>query len=102
MDSFNTTLERYRALLAMERTRQTHPADVNLDVGRPTAAGMYRMADKTYAKLVDESAKHGFAGMSRELRQNILDFYKDGTVVASPELQRNLEKLKGATAYKVK
>jgi hypothetical protein len=102
MDSFNTTLERYRALLAMERTRQTHPADVNLDVGRPTAAGMYRMADKTYAKLVDESAKHGFGGMSRDLRQNILDFYKEGTVVASPELLRNLEMLKGATAYKVK
>ena len=102
MDSFNATLERYRALLAMERTRQTHPADVNLDVGRPTAAGMYRMADQTYAKLVDESAKHGFAGMSRELRQNILDFYKDGTVVALPELQRNLEMLKSATAYKVK
>jgi len=102
MDSFNATLERYRALLSMERTRQTHPADVNLDVGRPTAAGMYRMADKTYAKLVDEMAKHGFAGMSRELRQNILDFYKDETVVASPELQRNLEMLKGATAYKVK
>jgi hypothetical protein len=102
MDSFNAALERYRALLSMERTRQTHPADVNLDVGRPTAAGMYKMADKTYAKLVDESAKHSFAGMSRELRQNILDFYKDGTVVASPELQRNLEMLKGATAYKVK
>jgi hypothetical protein len=40
--------------------------------------------------------------MPRELRQNILDFYKDGSDVASPELQRNLEMLKGATAYKVK
>jgi hypothetical protein len=60
------------------------------------------MADKTYAKLVDESVKHGFAGMSQELRQNILDFYKGGSDVASSVLQRNLEMLKGSTAYKMK
>jgi len=99
MDSFNATLDRYRALLSSERTRQTHPADVNLDLGKPTLAGMYQMADKTYAKLVEEFAKHSFAGMPPELRQDVLHFYKDEKVVASPELQRDLNLLK-ATASK--
>jgi hypothetical protein len=99
MDSFNTTLDRYRALLSSERNRQTHPADLNLDLGKPAVAGEYKMADKTYAKLVEEFAKHTFAGMPPELRQDVLNFYKDEKVVASPELRRNLELLR-ATASK--
>jgi zinc dependent phospholipase C len=99
MDSFNATLDRYRVMLSTERTRQTHPADLNLDLGKPTVAGMYKMADKTYAKLVEEFAKNTFAGMPPELRQDVLNFYKDEKVVASPELQRDLNLLK-ATASK--
>src|SRR5262249_39994382 len=79
MDSFNATLERYRSLLAAERIRRTQPADVNLDVGKPTAAGMYKIADDTYAKLVDKLETRGFAGAPRELREDILNFYKNGT-----------------------
>lgn len=89
MDSFNVTLERYRFLLAAERTRRTHPADVNLDLGRPTAAGVYKIADDAYAKLIDELDKHDFVGMPRELRENILNFYMDGT---APLSARNDEK----------
>jgi hypothetical protein len=103
MESFNATLERYRSLAASERTRQTQPADVNLDVGRPTTAGMYRIADNTYAKLVDELSKHGFAGVPRELRENILNFYKDTLTTTSTKnekdrlkLEHELEMLRGA------
>src|SRR5262249_20398468 len=84
MASFNATRDRYKSLLEAERTRKTHPADVNLDVGKPTAAGMYRTADQTYAKLVDELAKDNFAAMPRELRDDILNFYKNESTPAFP------------------
>jgi Zinc dependent phospholipase C len=107
MASFNATRDRYKSLLEAERTRQAHPADVNLDVGKPTAAGMYRMADLTYAKLVDELAKDNFAAMPRELRADILNFYKSESTAAFPrsdqkrlaKLQHQLEMLRATAAY---
>src|SRR5215510_14109471 len=107
MESFNKTLERYRGLLTAERTRRTNPPDVNLDIGRPTVAGMYRLADETYMKLVDKLADNGFAGMPRELRNDILNFYTDRPVALSRDndqkrsrkLQRQLEMLRGTAAY---
>ena len=106
MDSFNATLERYRALLAAERTRQARPADVNLDVGKPTTAGMYKLADETYAKLVHELAKHDFANVPLELRDDILNFYKTERAATSSksdetggaELAHQLEILRGVSA----
>jgi len=107
MESFNATLERYKGFLTAERTRRTNPADVNLDVGKPTIAGMYKMADDTYMKLVDKLADHDFSGMPRGLRDDILNFYKNQPVAVSPDndkrhsakLQRQLEMLRAAAAY---
>jgi len=107
MDSFNATLTQYRALLAKENNRQAQPEDVNLDVGRPTTVGMYRMADETYLKLVDELSKDGFQHMPGELRENILNFYgKDLAAVSTQssgkrvqKLRRQLENMRGAAAY---
>jgi hypothetical protein len=107
MESFNVTVERYRSLLGAEKSRQTQPADVNLDVGKPTTAGMYKSADETYAELVDRLAKDGFAGVSQDLRNDILSFYKDEAAATSREdnedkrakLRHQLETLRGSTAY---
>jgi hypothetical protein len=104
MDSFNSTIDRYKMLLSAERARQTMLADVNLDVGRPTALGMYAMADKTYEKLVGELAKRNFAGLPSALRANILNFYKDDEPAQAPHkeekhratLRHQLELLKAA------
>jgi hypothetical protein len=94
LDSFNATVERYRMLLAAEGARRTQPADVNLDVGKPTPAGMYRMADDTYAKLVSELAEHQFAAIPPELRADILAFYKDAKVSMPPKLQQQLDQIR--------
>ncbi len=107
MERFNATLERYKGLLTAERTRRTNPADVNLDVGKPTIAGMYKLADETYMKLIDKLADHDFSGMPRGLRDDILNFYKNQPVAVSPDndkkdsakLQRQLEMLRAAAAY---
>jgi Zinc dependent phospholipase C len=99
---FNATVERYRALLAAERSRGADPADLNLDLGKPTTAGMYKISDEAYAKLVHELAKRQFVSMPRPLRENMLAFYKDlNAPIATKKhrkewetLQRELEMLK--------
>jgi hypothetical protein len=106
MDSFNQTLDRYRALLAAERTRRTQPADMNLDLGEPPVAGKYRMSDDAYAKLVEKHSKHQFASMPPDLRENIMAFYKDENAPISTKkkkrdwvkLQRELDALRNGVA----
>ena len=49
----------------------------NLDLGEPPQAGQYKGADAAYAKLVGKLADKQFAGISPDLRQNILAYYKD-------------------------
>jgi hypothetical protein len=106
MESFNSTVERYKSELVTERSRRTQPADLNLDVGSPSAAGMYKMSDDAYAKLVDKLAKHEFASIPPDLRDNILSFYKDGDAPIATKrnrrhwakLQAELETLRKGTA----
>ena len=52
-------------------------ANENLDVGKPTRAGGYALADKTYARLLDKLASKHFNGVAPELRADILAYYAD-------------------------
>jgi hypothetical protein len=108
MDSFNTTVDRDRSLLAAERTRADQFTDLNLDVGKVTTAGMYKMSDDTYAKLLKELSKHQFAAMLPELREDILAFYKNEDAPISTKrhhrdwakLQQQLATLRSGTTTK--
>jgi hypothetical protein len=75
--SINTTVDDYAGLLREQKIGQLKLADLDFDTGRPTRAGEYLLADKTYAHLLDDLAKHNFDQTSPELRQNILAFYGD-------------------------
>ena len=77
MASFNSTIDRYSALLARVGAGRPQLENENFDVGEPTRPGKYKGADEAYAKLVGKLADRQFAGVSPELRRNILDFYKD-------------------------
>ena len=77
LQSFNTTVARYRELLAAEHAGTLRIPDENFDLGEPPKAGEYKLADDTYAKLVERLAKSDFAGVSPALRTDILSFYKD-------------------------
>jgi hypothetical protein len=81
MESFNRTVQRYREMLEAEalRRRQSEPANMNLDVGGPTTAGMYELSDKTYLKLVHELSTRRAARIPPALRDAILNFYRDET-----------------------
>jgi hypothetical protein len=78
-ESFNVTLDRYRALLAQLRNGQADLPNDNFDVGETTPRGKYRLADAACAELLDRIAQNNFANASPELRAELLRFY------ASPE-----------------
>ncbi len=77
MASFNATIERCRALMTSVDAGQPELPNENLDLGEPPRAGRYAGADEAYAKLVGKLADKQFAGISADLRQNILVYYQD-------------------------
>jgi hypothetical protein len=75
--SFAATLDQYRALLRQAQPGRLDLVNKNFDLGRPTRAGEYRLADEAYADLVTKLAKHEFNNVTPELRTNILAFFSD-------------------------
>jgi hypothetical protein len=75
--SFNTTLDKYRGLIADVRNGHLDLPNDNFDVGEATGPGKYAMNDDAHAKLLDKLAAQKFAGMSAELREELLHFYSE-------------------------
>ena len=102
--SINQTVDDYSTRLREQKVSQLKLGDLDFDTGRPTRAGEYPLADKTYAHLLDDLAKHNFDQASLELRQNILSFYADPNAQVATKknakawktTQEELEKLKAS------
>ena len=100
--SVNKTVDDYAALLRQQKQAQLRLADMDFDTGRETRAGEYSLADKTYAHLLNDLAKHEFAAATPQLRQNILSFYSNPNAPIATKkdskawrtAQEELEKLK--------
>jgi zinc dependent phospholipase C len=100
--SVNKTVDDYGALLRQQEQAQLRLADMDFDTGRETRAGEYSLADKTYAHLLNDLAKHDFADATPQLRQNILSFYSNPNAPIATKkdskawrtAQEELEKLK--------
>jgi len=75
--SVDLTVEEYSRLLQEESRHDLHLANLDFDTGRPTRAGEYPLADKTYAKLVDDLSKRGFGSVPPAMRADVLHFYSD-------------------------
>jgi hypothetical protein len=75
--SINTTVDDYGAFLRSIKGVQIQLANLDCDTGHATRLGEYSLADKTYGHLLDDLNKGQFAGLTPELRQNILNFYSD-------------------------
>jgi Zinc dependent phospholipase C len=74
MNSFNKTLNNYQNLLLAQKELRLELPNYNFDTGEKTETGIYRLADKSYANLLDKVTDRP---VSAELRQNILNFYAD-------------------------
>jgi len=91
MASFNATVENYRALLENVNTNRLQLANENFDLGEPSAAGQYRGADQAYDQLVGKLADRKFAGITPQLRANLLDYYKDRKAPAAEKDKKATE-----------
>jgi len=76
-DSFDKTMDAYRALLQEQNARQLQLANRDFDTGKPTAPGEYRMADNAYAKLAEKLADKDPGTVSADVRANVLAFFSD-------------------------
>ena len=106
LESFKTSVERYRSLLGEVASHDELRFDNrNLDTGRAVKAGDYRLADEAYADLLARLAKDHFARMTPALRANLLAFFADDALPgdregakAWRERQANLRALRAAHA----
>jgi hypothetical protein len=85
-ESFNVTLDRYRAFLTELREGAVTLPNDNFDVGETTARGKYRLNDDTCARLLDELAERNFADTSAELRAELLRFFSSSDAPFSTRL----------------
>jgi hypothetical protein len=83
LQSFDATVGKYRQFLEAERQGRLRIPDENFDIGEAPKPGMYKLADDTYAKLVQRLAENDFRGVSPELRSHILSFYSDRSAPVS-------------------
>ena len=90
-ESFNAVLEDYRAAV---RGTARPPANVNLDVGAPTAPGAYDRADAAWARLCSRLAARDFQGADPALVAALLEHYSAPSAApAPPRLAAALQRL---------
>jgi hypothetical protein len=77
LDSFEAALAQYRAMLRQAKPGRLVLVNMNFDLGRPTRAGEYRLADEAYSDLVTKLHKHEYNNVTPELRKNILAFFSN-------------------------
>ena len=73
--SFNTSLESYRHMLAQLRGGNLKLPNANLDLGKRTPPGQYRLNDQAHARLLHELAEQKFQGVTPDIRGEIIDFF---------------------------
>ena len=89
VDSFRATLDDYQARLGQWK-KNLILENKNLDTGKPTRLGDYRLADLAYARLLDRLANDHFKNASPELRSDVLSFYGGQT---PPDARKDLQRL---------
>jgi zinc dependent phospholipase C len=75
--SMEQTVSAYRTDLNRANEKRLVLIDDNLDTGTRSFPGNYKLADRTYARILEELARRNFADMPPELRTNLLAFYSD-------------------------
>jgi hypothetical protein len=85
-ESFNVTLDRYRAFLTELRKGDVTLPNDNFDVGEATALGKYRLNDDTCARLLDRLAEKDFSHASPQLRAELLRFFSSPDLPSSASL----------------
>jgi hypothetical protein len=94
--SVDQTIDNYRYLLRDSGNPHFTLPDTDCDTGHPTRPGEYRLADRSYSKLLLRLSDRNFQQISPELRHNLLAFYADPH--APIEVKKDKKKWKEVTA----
>lgn len=78
LKSIDKTYADYRTLLTEAQAGKPDLPDRDLDTGATTRLDEYKLADKTYGKLLRQLEKDHFAEANAALRSNIVAFYASG------------------------
>lgn len=77
MHSFDEVVTEYTSLLDQQRAGKLHLENENFDLGVVAGPGVYKLQDQTYAYWLNELTSENYAGVSPEISQTILAYYKD-------------------------
>jgi hypothetical protein len=75
--SVENTVTIYRESLWRAADQDLMLENQDLDTGKPTFPGEYKLADRAYARLLKQLTADNFNQMSPQLRARVLDFYSD-------------------------
>lgn len=75
MAAFTDSLKRFESDVNIANDKSLELGNINYDVGVETHPGEYRLQDDTYAVWVHKLAARNFAGVTSEVRANILAYY---------------------------
>jgi hypothetical protein len=78
LESVNKTVAEYRKQLTRELNGQLTLQNMDFDTGENPRVGEYPLADKTYARLLDELCARSVSQVKPDLKENILAFYSKG------------------------
>lgn len=81
LKSVNSTVDQYTAFLVDVRESGLRLDNRDLDTGKLTSPGEYKLGDETYAQLLDKLAKKKFATVDAPLQQNLLSYFQNSTTL---------------------
>jgi hypothetical protein len=106
LDSLMAVRSNYQRLLEQVGTGTLDLPNSDFDTGKPTHAGEYSLADRTYANLLAQLRKERYKNVTPELRANILAFYDKFDTTHPPRhckvcrnIPQELDELKAAPAH---
>jgi hypothetical protein len=79
--SFETILKNYENALVQVSENKLVLPDIDFDTGNPTTLGEYKLADNTYAELLEELQEQQYRDVTPQLQKSILDFYSNADSV---------------------
>ena len=97
MDSFNGTLTTFRQFAVEVRKGPMTLPDRNLDTGKATMEGGYRMEDKAYSELLEKLGDQKVA-VPDDLHKLLVAHYANSSKDLSEKALKELELLRSPTA----
>jgi zinc dependent phospholipase C len=79
-ESFKAILIHYSASLKKLETGSIAIKNINFDTGKVTRPGDYKIADKSYYKLLKKQKREKFKNMNTGLKENLIAFYASAEI----------------------